>query len=301
MPESTSLGRLLGLAGVAVWLGSSPSPAVAQVEKTRPGARAAAKPPAEDKGVPRISLLRLQVVKPDPGQPDGPPGFPRRNRFGSEAAPREGTSLTFTFDEPDQLILGLEAKDCKITRFRDDKDTDLAPDGKEPAAAGMIVAPRFGQEEGPLSATVPSPDPGRDQEGRLHRAGWRGDPHEGQRPREYWVDLHDELLTGEESREPAPSGSPCPRPSRQCIWPSRSTRASVSLPSRADESSRLPSRGEHRPVQRQNNFGLRLRVAQSLMTRHGNRPKSRALRVTRVSPRLSAIDLGRGFKSDLLF
>ena len=53
-----------------------------------------------------------------------------------------------------QSILGLEAKDCKITRFRDDKDTDLAPDGKEPAAAGMIVAPRFGQEEGPLSAEV---------------------------------------------------------------------------------------------------------------------------------------------------
>ena len=154
MPESTSLGRLLGLAGIAVWLGSPPSPAEAQVEKSRPGAEAAAKPPVEDKGLPRISLLRLQVVKPDPGQPDGPPGFPRRNRFGFEAAPREGTSLTFTFDEPDQVILGLEAKDCKITRFRDDKDTDLAPDGKEPAAAGMIVAPRFGQEEGPLSAEV---------------------------------------------------------------------------------------------------------------------------------------------------
>ncbi len=104
--------------------------------------------------MPRVSLLRLQVVKPDPGQPDGPAGLPRRNRFGFEAAPREGTSLTFTFDEPDQLILGLEAKDCKITRFRDDKDTDLAPDRIEPAAAEMIVAPRFGQDQGPLSAEV---------------------------------------------------------------------------------------------------------------------------------------------------
>jgi hypothetical protein len=62
MPESTSLGRLLVLAGVAVWLGSPPSPAEAQVEKSRPGARAAAKPPAEDKGVLRAPVARGSIL-----------------------------------------------------------------------------------------------------------------------------------------------------------------------------------------------------------------------------------------------
>ena len=82
------------------------------------------------------------------------PGFPRRHRFGFEAAPRDGTSLTFALDEPQRLILGVETKDCKITRFRDDRGTDLAPDGEEPAGGGMAGVPRPGQDEGPFSAEV---------------------------------------------------------------------------------------------------------------------------------------------------
>ena len=154
MPRSPRLGRLLGLAGVAVWLGSPPSLVRAQVEKSRPGAGPTEKAPAEDKGLPRISLLRLQVIKPEPAAPDARPGFPRRNRFGFEAAPREGTSLTFTLDEPQQWILGLEAKDCKITRFRDDKGTDLAVPGVGSAGGQMALDPRRGQEEGPISTEV---------------------------------------------------------------------------------------------------------------------------------------------------
>ena len=154
MPRFPRLVRLLGLAGVAVWLGSPPSLVRAQVEKSRPGARRTEKAPAEDKGPPRISLLRLQVIKPEPAAPDARPGFPRRNRFGFEAAPREGTSLTFTLDEPQQWILGLEAKDCKITRFRDDKGTDLAVTEVDPAGGQMALDPRRGQEEGPISTEV---------------------------------------------------------------------------------------------------------------------------------------------------
>jgi hypothetical protein len=154
MPRSLRLGRLLGLAGVTVWLGLPASLVPAQFAKSRPGAGPTEKAPPEDKGPPRISVLRLQVVKPDPGQPDGPAGFPRRNRFGLAAAPREGTSLTFTLDEPEQWILDLKADDCKITRFRDDKDTDLAPAAIDPAGGGMPFGPRPGQEEGPISVEV---------------------------------------------------------------------------------------------------------------------------------------------------
>jgi hypothetical protein len=154
MPQSFRVGRLLGLAGVAALLGSPPSLVWSQVEKVRPGPAPTEKAPKEDKGLPRISVLRLQVVKPDPGPPDDPAGLARRNRFGGfQAAPREGTSLTFLLDEPQQLILGLEAKDCKITKFRDDKDTDLAA-AMDSAEGQRPFEPRRGQEEGPVSVEV---------------------------------------------------------------------------------------------------------------------------------------------------
>jgi hypothetical protein len=145
---------LLGLAGVAVWLGSPPSLVRAQVEKSHPGAWPTAKAPAEDTGPPRISVLRLQVVKPAPGPPEGPAGVLRRHRFGFEAAPREGTSLTLMLDEPQQSILSVEARDCKITKFRDDKGTDLVPDAKDLVEGAMPMNPPFGPEEGPVSAEV---------------------------------------------------------------------------------------------------------------------------------------------------
>ena len=102
MQRSSRLGRLLALAGVAVWLGSPPSLAQAKPRKAGPDAGPAGKAPADGKSPPRVSLLRLQVIKPDPGPSETPAGFPRRHRF--EAAPREGTTLTFLIDEPQQWI-----------------------------------------------------------------------------------------------------------------------------------------------------------------------------------------------------
>ena len=157
MRRSPRLRRLLGLAGVAVWLGSPSSLVRAQVERTHAGAPSTEKAPAEDKGPPRISVLRLQVVKPAPGPPEGPAAALRRHRFGFDAAPRDGTSLSFMLDEPQQSIVSVEARDCKITKFRDDKGTDLAPDAKDPVGSEMpMMNAPFGQEEGPVSAEVDS-------------------------------------------------------------------------------------------------------------------------------------------------
>ena len=154
MPQSFRVVRLLGLAGVAAWLVSPPSHVWAQVEKAPRGQGPTEKAPAEDKGPPRVSVLRLQVVKPDPVPPEGHGHFPRMNRFGGfDVAPREGTALTFELNEPQQLILDIEAKDCKITKFRDDKDTDLAA-GVDFASGTRPFNPRRGQDEGPLAVDV---------------------------------------------------------------------------------------------------------------------------------------------------
>jgi hypothetical protein len=155
MRRSLRLVRLLILAGVALWLGSPPSLVRAQVQKSHPAAKARENAPAEDKGPPRISVLRLQVVKPAPplGPPDAAAAFARRNRFGFEAAPRDGTSLTFMLDEPQQSILSVEAKDCKIVKFGDDKGTDLAPDPNDPVGRDVRMLP-VGVEEGPVSVEV---------------------------------------------------------------------------------------------------------------------------------------------------
>jgi hypothetical protein len=146
----------MGLAVVTVWLGSPPWLVRAQPGKADAGAKTREKAPEDDKGPPRISVLRLQVVKPEPEPANGPARFPRRNRFGFVDTPPEGTSLTFALDEPQQTILGLEAKDCKITTFRDDRGTDLVPDDEDlnRARRNMAMNPGFGQEEGPFSAEV---------------------------------------------------------------------------------------------------------------------------------------------------
>ena len=153
MQRSPRFGRLLGLAVVAAWLASPTSLVRAQSEKPEPAARPGEKAPEDDKGPPRISVLRLNIIKPNPGPADRP-GFPIRHRFGFEDVPRDGTSLTFALDEPQRSILSVETKDCKITRFRDDRGTDLVPDGKEPPGGGMPGVPRPGQDEGPFTAEV---------------------------------------------------------------------------------------------------------------------------------------------------
>jgi hypothetical protein len=129
-------GRLLVVAGVAVWIGSPPSLVQAQPVQPGPNSRSGGNASGSAIGSPRVSISRLQVIKPDPAPPGMRAGFLPRHRFGFEDVPREGTSLTLVIDEPERLILSLEAKDCKINSFRDDKDTDLAlpkihPEGAE--------------------------------------------------------------------------------------------------------------------------------------------------------------------------
>src|SRR5262249_18994502 len=154
MQRSSRLGGLLGLAVVAAWLGSSHSLVRALRPTDEPGAQAGEKSLEEDKGPPRISVLRLQVIKPEPAQANMPAGFPRRHRFGFDSELREGTSLTFTLDEPQRTILGVETTDCKITSFRDDRGTDLTSDEAEPARGNMPMNPQFEQENGPFLAEV---------------------------------------------------------------------------------------------------------------------------------------------------
>jgi hypothetical protein len=158
MQRSPRFARRLGLAVVAVWLVSPPWLVRAQPTKADPVARPGEKTAEEDKGPPRISVQRLQVVKPEPAPANMPPGFPRRNRFGFMDSPPEGTSLTFVLDEPQQSIISVETEDCKITTFRDDRGTDLIPDENEMQAARRNAAmnPRFGQDEAPISAEVDS-------------------------------------------------------------------------------------------------------------------------------------------------
>ncbi len=156
MRRSNASGRWLVLAVTAAWLGSPPGPVRAQprltdVIDTKPVEKKA----EEDKGPPRISVLRLQVVKPDPPQANMAGGFVRRNRFGMIDTPREGTSLTFALDEPQQSIVSVEVNDSKITKFTDDKGTDLAAAAPPPAAGAMAMRAQFvGQEEGPIVADV---------------------------------------------------------------------------------------------------------------------------------------------------
>ena len=59
--------------------------------------------------------------------------------------PEEGTTLGLSIEEPQQWILSLETKDCKITKFRDERGTDLA-DAKGPAGERNLP---FNPQRGP--------------------------------------------------------------------------------------------------------------------------------------------------------
>ena len=142
MNRTSRFGGMLVAAGVTFGCGAPRSVALAQEGSPDPEARAGDKEPAGkgEKSLPRISLLSLQVTRPLPAAADMPPGMmrPRRfgvQRFGMQQTPGEGTTLTFLVEEPQQSMLGLEIKDCKITKFCDDKNTDLTK-AKEHARAG---------------------------------------------------------------------------------------------------------------------------------------------------------------------
>jgi hypothetical protein len=154
MRRSFRNGRLVIVAGIAVFLGSPPSPVRAQSRKVGPEAGPGGKSSAEGKSLPQVSILNLQIVKPDPGLADMPAHMRQVRRFGFPSAAQEGTTLALSIDAPQQLILSLETKDCKISKFRDDRDTDLAQ-AKGPAEGdGLRVNLQRGPENCTLSGEV---------------------------------------------------------------------------------------------------------------------------------------------------
>jgi hypothetical protein len=146
--------EILVAASAGFWLGAATSRSDAQEPK--PGTRG--KPSAEGaqdlKNVPRVSLLRLQVVKPDPPQGGVPPGAFRPARFRYTPLPLEGTSLTFLVEDPDRLIHGIETKDCRITRFEDDKGTNLREEKVADQQADRFGAPGSQSAEGSFAAEI---------------------------------------------------------------------------------------------------------------------------------------------------
>jgi hypothetical protein len=150
---------LLVVTSVAAWLGATQTPTNAQAPKSGADAKTTTKEVQDVKGVPRISLLRIQVVKPQPPQVNAPPGFPHRGRFGFPSEVREGTTLTFLVEDPDRLIESVESKDCRITNFRDDKDTNLLEDqaAHEGDRDGVPTPPALQPSDSAFEAEV---DPG---------------------------------------------------------------------------------------------------------------------------------------------
>ena len=150
MRRSFRFGRMVIVAGIAIGLGSPRSPARAQSPKAGPDAGPGAKSSVEGKSLPRVSILSLQVIKPDPGVANMSAQMRRMRRFGSPSAPQEGTTLGLSIEEPQQWILSLETKACKITKFRDDRDTDLAP-AKGAVDGGNLP---FNAQNGPENCTL---------------------------------------------------------------------------------------------------------------------------------------------------
>jgi hypothetical protein len=154
MRRSFRFERLVIAAGIAISLVSPPSPLLAQSRKVASDAALGASSSAEGKSLPQVSILNLYVVKPDPGLAQLPAHMRHIRQFGFPSAPDEGTTLALLIEAPENWILSLEAKDCKILKFRDDRDTDLAK-AKEPAkGADLPFNPHRGSENCTLSGEV---------------------------------------------------------------------------------------------------------------------------------------------------
>jgi hypothetical protein len=159
MQRSSRFGGLLVVAGVALCSGATRTLTTAQATKSGAEATPATKEVQDVKGLPRISLLRIQVAKPEPAQANAPGGFPRRGRFGFSSEPRAGTTLTFLVEDADRLIENVEFRNCRITKFRDDKDTNLLEDetAHEADGDGAPTPPGLQPSEAAFEAEV---DPG---------------------------------------------------------------------------------------------------------------------------------------------
>jgi hypothetical protein len=142
MQRSIRFSKLVIAASIAVCIASRPSPLRAQAQKPGPDAGPGGKPSVDSKSLPGVSILSLQIVKPDPALADMPVHMRNMRRFGFPNAPQEGTKLVLSIDEPQHWILGLEAKDCKITKFSDDRGTDLARPNDRAEGAGMPLNPQ---------------------------------------------------------------------------------------------------------------------------------------------------------------
>src|SRR5271169_2664267 len=106
MRRSFRFGRLTIVAGIAVWLGLPPSLVRAQSRNAGPDAGPGRKSSVDGRSLPRVSILKLQVIMPDPGLAEMPAHIRQMRRFGS--GPQEGATLTLLIDEQEQWILSLE-------------------------------------------------------------------------------------------------------------------------------------------------------------------------------------------------
>jgi hypothetical protein len=162
MQRSLRMRRLLIAVGAAGWLGLPPAALVqAQSGNAGPGAGAeagggaAANASSDGKSLPQVSLLRLQLSKPEPPSPDIPAAMRplrRFNRFNS--GPDDGTTLTLLIEDRQKWILGLDAKESRITSFRDDRTTDLTLEKPPDEGNRMQFNPQPGPERCTLTGEV---------------------------------------------------------------------------------------------------------------------------------------------------
>jgi hypothetical protein len=129
----------------------------AQEPRTGGDRKLAAKPADDAKAVARISILRLQIVRPQPPSVQPNPGVLLPRRFEYEAVPPAGTSITLLVEDPERLIHAIESKECRIISFHDDKGTDLLEAGDLPREN---PDPRFPFRQPPEGPFVTRVDPG---------------------------------------------------------------------------------------------------------------------------------------------
>ncbi len=190
MKRHTPSGRLVIIAGVAIWLSS---PAHAQPAKVGAGKESAPKDAsaaAPGALVPKVSILRLQVIKPEPPGANTRNGYARRRAFGFPDTAAAGTSLTFlnvSKPEPEQQPPGRNPfnrqagpEECTLT-------SELDPAGHTKvfdvtvwtAAAHLTSLPSPGACVRAPRRSCPAPGPCRPGRGNPSRSDRPGRPNCG--------------------------------------------------------------------------------------------------------------------------